>query len=132
MRRGRLNQKRSSPGWTSGVPLTTPPLSWILKPILVIMTCSFVPTSKIIYRSTISAIRWVCWTVQQSKYVKWTKMMLTISGRKGSHRKEYQPVNSKNKNKRRRRRGWWRLTFFWGVKMSRAIWTYVIYIGDIR
>lgn len=47
-RRGRPNQKSSSPGWTTGTPLTTFPLSWIRSPIFVIITCSFVPTKSTI------------------------------------------------------------------------------------
>lgn len=45
-KRGRLNQNRSSPGSTTGAPLNTSPLSWILSPIFVII-CSLAPTSKI-------------------------------------------------------------------------------------
>lgn len=44
--RGWLNQKRLSWGSTTGIPLTTSPLSWIFSPICVIMTWSFVPTSR--------------------------------------------------------------------------------------
>lgn len=49
MRRGRPNQNKSSPGWTTGAPFTTSPLSWILNPIFVMITCSFVPTVRIIW-----------------------------------------------------------------------------------
>jgi len=47
-RRGRLNQNRSSPGSTTGAPLTTSPLSVILSPIFVMIICNLAPTNKII------------------------------------------------------------------------------------
>lgn len=45
---GRPNQNRSSRGWTTGTPFTTWPLSWIVNPIWVMITWSFVPTNRII------------------------------------------------------------------------------------
>ena len=50
MNLGRPNQKRSSPSCTTGAPLTTAPLSWMLSPIFVIITSSFVPTKSITYK----------------------------------------------------------------------------------
>ena len=53
-RPGRLNQKRSSVGWTTGIPFTTSPRSIIRTAIFVIITWSFVPTRRIICKYSYS------------------------------------------------------------------------------
>lgn len=97
-RRGRLNQKRSSAGWTIGTPLTTSPRSMILTAILVMITWSFVPTRRItcdqrrdcrfnLGRSWIAVF---CCVFSGLK-------TLTNRGIKGSHRLECQPAEQHNR-----------------------------------
>lgn len=92
MRRGQLNQKRSSPGLTRGVPRTTSPFSWNLRPIFVMITCSFVPTIKMIYKNTMFISRRIQFSVGPLKLKDKIHLIilelkvLTINGTKGSQR----------------------------------------------
>lgn len=71
---GRPNQKRSSRGWTTGTPFITWPLSWIVNPIFVMITWSFVPTNRIILHY-IKRKTNVEWTVKQVVFKnKWWSM----------------------------------------------------------
>lgn len=95
--RGRLNQNRSSPSCTTGVPLTISPLSRILVPILVMITWNFAPIRRIICMFML--------VLRESKKVTYYRLLdmhmfsLTIRGMNGSQYCEYHPI-CRNTNNR--------------------------------
>ena len=93
IKRGWPNQKRWSPGWTSGMPFTMSPFSWIRSPSFVIITWSFVPTIRITY-SLFNTFTLVKETKPNNSECLFLRvLLLTTNGMNGCQRKECNPVH---------------------------------------